>query len=340
MPKPEPAEPEIAPDVQAAHEAKTDEALDAIFGDEPDEEDDALPQEAEEEAFEEEDEGPEVPDGIVDAPAGPIEEAPEAEEEEQPYDAEHRHKAWLALKRDGWSEEEIDSLPEQTMVARGLSRLELQTENDRAYSERDELSKLLREQKPTDTAEGQVAGVGHPEQGAEHPAKTGADLTEAALPVAQKLAEMDDPKEVAAELASFVAKAIESVAPQPQPVEDPLREELLVDAVQRRLGPDFEGDLEKLLPVAATLGNAGLHGDLKGLSKAVALVQAAQRLSGGPTKKRTNSSTSRARKRGSAPPVSGRKTPPRKKTAEDILNDKILSIQRGNRDVEELRGMG
>lgn len=333
----------VTDEQQAEHDAAADEALGDILSEvdsdlemevsEADEEQEL----AEEEPEEAQEDLPEEEAEDVLAASGdeaPAEEAVAEGETEQPYDAEQRHTAWLALKRDGLSEEAIDALPEGTMVAAGLKRHVAQTENDRVYRERDSLRSKLGLSKPTEAAEGQSGGS-DPAQDAEatDPIKTGADLTSAALPVARALTEMDDPEKVAQELVTFTQKAVQAATGQQAEALKQLAARLqaqesvtVPDMIQRRLGPDFEGDLEVLFPEAMKLGNAGFHSDKSGIDRAVALVRDAQKLSGAPPKKRTKSSTSRARRRGAAPPINGRKTPPKTKTRDEVMNDRLRRI--------------
>ena len=344
---PEPAH--VSDDQLAEHAAGVDSALEDILADVDSELELAPAEEPEaEEASEEEPE-----EVVAEAAEEELEEEAEAEdaeaEEEENadpgFDSEQRHQAWLALKRDGWSEGEIDALPEQTMVARGLHRISAQKENDTTYRERDTLRSQLGQSKPTESAEGQ-SGATDPAQdaGGSDPKTTGADLTSAALPVARALAEMDDPEKVAQELVSFTQKAVQASTGQQAEAIKSLEarvasydEVTMPELIRQRLGPDFEGDLKELLPEAAKLGIAGLHSDKVGLDRAVALVHDVQKLRGKAPKARSKSSTSRARRRGAAPPISGRKTPTKARTRDEIIDDRLRRILvDGVRDTDKL----
>jgi hypothetical protein len=348
------ASPKMTDEERDAAEAHADEVLAGLMAGL--EEEQELPSEEPGEAAEgglEEDEAEEPDDEEVAAQAAgdAQEEEPEEDvEEEEPntdpgYTEDQRYDAAQALRRDGIPAKVIEQMDEAEMVVLGLKVRERQVETDRAFSELGRLRKGLGQNSP-EADEGQVAGSGQPQSGAANPVLTGADLTSLARPVAKVLAEMtDDPEQIATVLADFARKAVDSSTSALEAKIQALEGNLgpvLQDTIKARLGADFEGDFDALAPVAAQLGQAGLHGDKTGIDRAVALIRSARLLqTDGKSKPQVKTtSTSRARERGAKPPVAGRKSPTKPMTEEQAHEARIRAILNGETDVEKLRRIG
>ena len=339
--------PNVTDEDRQAAEAHADEVLAGLMGD--DEEPSEEPQEAEEPVVEEEEEEAPDADEALEEPGEALEEEAEVEEEENTdpgYTEDQLYDAAQALRRDGVSAKIIQGMDEVDVVAWGLKTRERQVETDRAFSELGRLRKGLGENSP-EADEGQVAGSGQPSNGAANPAPTGADLTSLARPVAKMLAEMtDDPEQIATVLADFARQAVEqstgSLRQQMEQFQQNLAP-MMEETVKSRLGADFEGDFKALGPVAAQLGQAGLHGDKSGIDRIVALIKSAQLLGTGAKVKKPQgkqTSTSRARQRGAQPPIPGRKAPSKALTDDQVIEARIRAVIGGEEDVEKLRRIG
>ena len=311
-------EPLVSQEDLAAKSAADDALLASILGgSEPEEEVEP------EEVLEAEEEDAEEP------------EAEEAEGEEEPtatFTEDDHATAWQALRRDGWDPEAIKAMDRDSMIRAGLKRAQNQRDVDGVFSERAQLRQKLGlgsseadEVKPG-TRDSAKAESGDP--------GTGTDLDSLARPVAEKIADMDDPEEVASALAGFVKQALQSQMHELR-TEQKLRERAL-----RLVGSDFEGDVDSLMQEASSLGAAGRHGDKTGLARFDALFTDALKLSG-VSAAQGQTSTSRTKpKTGTRPPITGTKGKPKPRTKEE-RDDAILAaiIKGGVRDERKLRNL-
>lgn len=308
-------DPEVEAEGKEADQADDDEDEDvpevAASGDDDAEDDGA--QEKEEEAEAEEDTTP-------------------PELEDQVFDAEH------ALRRGGIPSRLVKQMGPEEKIALGAQFRERQVETDRAFNERAALSRRVGGS--AEEAEAGQAGSVHPgDPGSANPEATGAtNLAAAARPFVDKLVELNDPDEIAGALVEFADVAFKSSAKKLSSEMEALKAQMapmLEQQIAAKLGPDFGGDISKLMPTAQALGATGMHGDKVGIDRAAALLKAAYRAQGGKIKKspEQRQSTSRARRRGSTRPIKGQKSSPKKLTDDAKTNIRIRRIMdQGMRD--------
>lgn len=320
--------PNVSAGAQAEHDASLDALIESTLAPDPV---GGLPGDGDADGAEELEGEPQEEEA---PPLGDEEELVEAPAEDQPEAPSEtdRLQARVALKRDGWSEGDIDALPQESWIQRGLARAEAQAKNDEVYAERDRLRSLNGE--PTSDSNSGQPGASDP-QGASDPAMAGAvDLTELAGPVAEHIAEMSDPEEVAQALASFVGQAVT------QATQEQRREAELEGRAREIASGRYEGDLAQVKQLAASLAQQGLHADKSGAEKFDALVDSALAALGAPAVETQNNSTSTAPpKRAARAPMGGRKAGPKPRTREQVLDARLSRILSGERDQSKLNAI-
>ncbi len=250
--------------------------------------------------------------------------------------AEHA-KAFLALQRDGWTEEEINDLPKGAMVRRGLERGLGQREVDRKIAEAGRTRNQQSDASNVEPNEEARESVDSAQVEFGDSQSAGADLASLALPAAEAIANMSDPKEIARELGKLLTNpAFRQTAPTDQSTLDVV----LADRAERNLKGRYEGDTTALIAKAQRLGEVGEHADKKGLARFDALLDDALKLSGQEVVPQDNS-TSRAtpERQGSRPPIRGTKPPTRDRTEDDMWADRISAVINGERNVDRINAI-
>jgi len=329
---PENVVPSVSDDVLAAHSAEVDARLEGLIDDEPPSEEGggfAMADEPDELAE------PNEPETSPEMEGEEPESVEVVEDNDQPVAPSDTSllTARVALKRDGWSEGDINSLSQDAWLERGLARAEAQSKNDEVYSERDRLRSQLGIT-PREEPNEEQPGASDP-QGASDPNKAGVDLTSLAGPVAEAISEMEDPAEVASHLASFAQKAVQT---EVQGLQQTLNG-LLEARAKERIAGRYEGDLTTLQEAAGQLGAAGRHSDKTGLDRFDSLLEDALALHGGTPASQNNNTSSAPSKRGARRPVGGKTPVPKPRSREELIDARIARIERGEQDVQALRSM-
>jgi len=238
------------------------------------------------------------------------------------------HTAWQALRRDGWSAESINAMDRSVLVRQGLERAERQREVDAAFSERAQLRRQLGLDS-TEAPEGpdESGDSGYARESSD--SSVGADLALEARPVAERIAELDDPEQIAQALAGFVAKAIQSQMHQVTELSQ------LESRAQELADGRYEGDISTLMNEAKLLGGAGRHANLTGMARYDALIEDALRLQGAGTQ--TNSTNRAEKKRGARPPIPSKRSTGKPRSADESVDARLRAIFAGERDVGKLR---
>lgn len=251
-------------------------------------------------------------------------EAPEeGSENTVEYTPTDRAKARLALGRDGWTDEEIDNLPEEAWVARGLARDANQRTVDGKLAEAGRLRHLTGSQQE-ESNEGRRESDDSASAEFGDSQTAGANLASLAGPVVEAIEEGDTDK-ARDLLVELVQKAGQQATPQQQGV-DPTLEIVLADRAQRRLEGRYEGDIPTLMGLAEKLGEEGFASDKKGLDRYDTLLDEALRRVGGGRVSQNNSTSRARRRRGSAKPISGTKGTERKPDSQDERLDNAISL--------------
>lgn len=316
--------PEIPQDEQAAHDAAVDALLEATLAEDADD------QPAEEPADEEEDsfEGPITYDEADEGDAVEDEAAEEQPEETTPaWSEEDRANAFLALRRSGLEEEDIQAMSPDAMVRAGLRAREVQRKVDAKFATGQVDGGSDSSEAPEGQAEFDDSGASREFDDS----AVGADLASEARPVVEKLMELDDPEEGAAMLADLVSKAASRQAAQQVQL---LR---LEQRAAQRLG-GYEGDISKLMDEAQKLGQAGRHSDKTGMERFDALLDDAARLSGIEVS-RTTSTNRSAKSRAARPPMQGKRVAAKPRSEAERLDARMNAILNGERDVSKLRSI-
>lgn len=267
-----------------------------------------------------------------DAPEQSMPEALEPDVESAPketavsYSEDDYHTAWQALRRDGWAPDAINAMDREVLVEQGLSRANRQKDVDAAFTERAELRKQLGLDS-SEASEGQQPGPDDPLSGFGDPGATGGDLASLARPVAEKIADLDDPQEIAEALGGFVQAAV-----QQQTQSSSLMSSL--ESRARELTDGYEGDVDALMREAYSLGQAGRHSNLQGVDRFDALVRDALTLSG---HSQNTSSNRAAKKSGARPPITGNRVSQKPTSETERLDARLQAIMNGERDVNKLR---
>lgn len=298
-------EPDLTPEEVASHDAQVDALLDAQLGDDDPEQFDA----------------PELsmPEALTGDDAG--------NSTTTSYSEDDYHTAWQALRRDGWTPEAINAMDREVLVAQGLGRAERQRDVDAAFTERAELRKQLGLDS-TEASEG-LAGTDDPEQGFGYPAATGADLASLARPVAEMIAELDDPQEIAQALGGFVQQAIQQQTQAATMMSS-------LESRARELTDGYEGDVNALMQEAYSLGQAGRHSNLQGMERFDALVKDALALSGHSQFTSSNRATTKS---GARPPMMGNRVASKPTSEAERLDARLQAIMNGERDMGKLRSI-
>ena len=238
------------------------------------------------------------------------------------------HAAWQALRRDGWSADSINAMDRDTLVQQGLERVERQREVDAAFAERAQLRRQLGLDS-TEASEGPDESGDSGDSRESSDSSVGADLALEARPVAERIAELDDPEQIAQALAGFVAKAVQSQMHQATELSQ-------LEGRARELAEGrYEGDISALMEEAQGLGSAGRHADLTGMARYDALIEDALRLQGAVPQ--TNSTNRAERKRGARPPIPSKRSTGKPRSADESVDARLRAIFAGERDVGKLR---
>jgi len=317
------SEPTIPADELAAHGAAVDARIEELMGNTPDE--DAL------ESIEAEDEAE------LDEESAELDEYADADESDETPAAHSKVsllRAWAALERDGWSEEQIEALGDKTVLSIGLARAKSQDKNDEVYAERDRYRSKNGMAPVLDSNE-EKPGASDPAQDARasDPTTAGVDLTSLAGPVSAAIAEMNDPEEIAAHLASFVGKAVSQAV-----AEERKNSELSARALRAAEGR-FEGDINEVKDLAMYYRSKGRHGDKEGLARFDALIEDAVRSLGTAGVTQNNNTSPAPLKRGARRPSGSKTPPPKSRTEDELFSARLARIEAGERDVSKLRAM-
>lgn len=257
-----------------------------------------------------------------------ISEAGSAASDTPSYTDDDYHTAWQALRRDGWSADSINAMDRGMLVQQGLERAERQREVDAAFSERAQ----LRRQLGLDSTEASEGPDESGDSGASRESSDssfGADLALEARPVAERIAELDDPEQIAQALAGFVAKAIQSQVHQATELSQ------LEGRAQELADGRYEGDIRTLMDEAKLLGSAGRHANLSGMARFDALIEDALRLQGAGSQ--TNSTNRAEKRRGARPPIPSKRSTGKPRSADESVDARLRAIFAGERDVSKLR---
>lgn len=317
--------PEIPLDEQAAHDAAVDALLESTLAEDSDD----LPPQEEAEGEEEEDsfEGPIT----YDEGEGDEEGSEEEPEETTPeWSKDDLATAWQALRRDGWTPEDIEEMDEGKQVRLGLAARERQRQVDSKLSARGQ--QAAGDSDRSEASEGQAEFDDSGESREFDDSAVGADLALEARPVVEKLMELDDPEEGARLLADLVSKTSQ------KHVQAALAVMRLEQRAEKRLAGQYEGDISKLMDEAQALGKAGRHADKTGVERFDALLEDALRLSG--VEVARNTSTNRSRKaRAARPPMTGKRVSAKPRSEAERLDARLNAILNGERDTSKLRSI-